>query len=266
MWASWADQIQQVVGQSRVILTGDGGDNILCASRHYVHHLFKGLQLGRLARELGHCLLIHRRLPQIGLRSTLRRVRQGEDSIFPTWLNPSLVDRLELRSRWEYFTHGYAQPQVLRREIYQSLAHPMLQDYFEKKYAPAATGTAVAFYHPYYDVRLINFALALPPLPWCVSKILLREAARGVLPEEIRSRAKTPLRGNPVMEVLKKPAARWVDHFIPTPELARYVDRAAVPPLAGETNLAKMWLNLRPLNFNSWLSHFRPRNWGEQAL
>ena len=42
---------------------------------------------------------------------------------------------------------------------------------------------------PYLDLRLIHFALALPPMPWLQGKRLLREVARGLIPEDGALRA-----------------------------------------------------------------------------
>ena len=57
----------------------------------------------------------------------------------------------------------------------------------------AWTGVPVESRAPLLDLRMLRFLLRVPPVPWCMEKELLREAMRGILPEEIRSRPKTPL-------------------------------------------------------------------------
>jgi asparagine synthase (glutamine-hydrolysing) len=44
------------------------------------------------------------------------------------------------------------------------------------------TGIPLEVCHPFFDLRLVDFLLALPALPWCSDKELRREAARCILP------------------------------------------------------------------------------------
>jgi asparagine synthase (glutamine-hydrolysing) len=103
------------------------------------------------------------------------------------------------------------------------------------------------------DVRLLRYALTLPPLPWCVDKIMLRELAKGRLPEKIRRRPKAPLADYPELAMVRRPGSRWLDAFKPCDQLAFYVRRAAVPPVTTETAPERLWINLRPLSLNYWL-------------
>ena len=134
------------------------------------------------------------------------------------------------------------------------------QHYFENSFDPGATRLPLEFRHPFFDVRLINFALALPPLPWCVDKILLREAGKDLLPEPIRRRPKTPLVGDPMVELIQQAEARWLDKFVPVPRLHDYVDRRAIPILTNEIDSLILSMNLRPLSLNYWLGRQRLGN------
>ena len=53
--------------------------------------------------------------------------------------------------------------------------------------------------HPFFDLRIVNYLLALPPFPLFFEKKLLREAVAGRLPEKIRTRRKSPLAGDPLV-------------------------------------------------------------------
>ena len=53
------------------------------------------------------------------------------------------------------------------------------------------------------DLRLLRYMLAVPAMPWCRVKYLQRQAMRGILPEPVRRRRKTILRGDPVWDTLK---------------------------------------------------------------
>ena len=80
----------------------------------------------------------------------------------------------------------------------------------------------------------------------------------GVLPDAVLRRPKTPLAARPEMQVLRHPESRWVDSFVAAQGLARYVDRAKVPPVwvegqTGEASEERRWRDLRPLSLSVWL-------------
>jgi asparagine synthase (glutamine-hydrolysing) len=105
------------------------------------------------------------------------------------------------------------------------------------------------------DVRLLSYALTLPPLPWCVDKIMLRELAKGRLPDLIRRRGKAPVADLPELAMVRRSGSRWLDAFEPCEQLASYVRRAAVPPVSAETDRERLWMNLRPISLNYWLDN-----------
>jgi asparagine synthase (glutamine-hydrolysing) len=107
--------------------------------------------------------------------------------------------------------------------------------------------------HPFLDLRLIEFCLGLPPMPWCVKKHILRESLKGVVPDAVHQRPKTPLGGNPGAALLASDDARWVDGFVPVPALARYVDRTRIPAAWRAPDAQAAWIDLRPLTLNFWL-------------
>ena len=103
------------------------------------------------------------------------------------------------------------------------------------------------------DLRVVNYLLAIPPFPWAFEKTILREAMAGRLPESIRSRAKTPLAGDPLIEMLQRPEAAWVDRAHWNEQIESYVDPSAIPVLHGERGPARAELAIRPLCLNFWL-------------
>ena len=76
---------------------------------------------------------------------------------------------------------------------------------------------------PYLDLRLIHYALALPPMPWLQGKRLLREVARGLIPEAVRA---APKRGMPGLYEAR--IAQWWARepapFVPSAAFAQFVD------------------------------------------
>ena len=171
---------------------------------------------------------------------------------YPRWLNEEFEKRLGLPERWESMTHGAPLPDGVRPEALAAILAPMWPILFEG-YDPGSTRVPVDVRHPFFDLRLLGFLLALPRLPWCSDKELLRQAARGVLPDEVRLRRKSPLRAEPLNALLDRPEAAWVDGFMPVPELQRYVAERRIPAVSREKDSRAAWINLRPLSLNFWL-------------
>jgi hypothetical protein len=75
----------------------------------------------------------------------------------------------------------------------------------------------------------------------------------GRLPEAVRSRPKSVLAGDPVIELLRREASGWVDRFEATRILGKFVDRTAVPQATSPGDPDRAWTDLRPLCLNMWL-------------
>jgi asparagine synthase (glutamine-hydrolysing) len=129
------------------------------------------------------------------------------------------------------------------------MAHPLWSSVFER-YNAGVTRAAVEVAHPFFDLRLVHFLLALPALPWCSDKELLRTAARGILPDAVRLRRKSPLLADPLIHLLDRRESAWVDTFEPCPALGQYVNRNRIPKVFGERDVWSAWINLRPLSLN----------------
>lgn len=257
--AKWVDFCHFAAGRCRVMLTGEGGDAILYNSPSYLHKMVKGFRLLPLAIELGRCLYQYRRVPLLGLRSRLRRwlSLNGNQPLYPAWLNPAFEARAELRSRWEALTNELEPPHLLREEIYSRLKDHLWQYLFENSCDAGASRAPLEFVHPYFDVRLIDFVLALPPVPWCVDKILLRETGKDLLPEPIRWRPKTPLAGDPELELMRQPEARKPHMWVPVPQLYDYVDRQEFYYLTRKTDSYNLWSMFALWCLNYWLGQGR---------
>jgi len=248
-------QLRQISAWGRVALTGFGGDPALSSllSVHFLQ-LLKTRQFRLALADAIWYLAAEGRFSRMYVRTRLRRwfASKKETSWYPKWLNQDLETRLGLRERWQTFMRAPNSNKAVRPTAYEAIVDPLWPNLFEG-YDPGLTGVPVEVRHPFFDLRLVEFLMALPALPWCSDKELLREAARGILPDAVRLRRKTPLLADPLIAVLERPEFAWVDSFEGVPELAQYVERSLIPKVLGEKDAWNAWINLRPLSLNFWL-------------
>jgi asparagine synthase (glutamine-hydrolysing) len=214
---------------SRVAFYGEGPDNALEYEwRPHLAWLIREKRWLRLFADVGKHVVQHRRVP---LLSTVPRMLVSRtnsrlrNSAFPGWLAPAFVDRLDLRRRWSTFRAGLAHAHPVRPVGYSSMLIPLWQGVFEEL-EPSYTTATLEVRHPYVDLRVLRFLLRVPALPWCRRKHLVREALRGVLPEELTSRPKTPLRKDPAYELA---TVQGMQRATPGAAMARYVDHSQLP-------------------------------------
>ena len=143
------------------------------------------MKVTELGGDLARSLALYRKRPGAGVRASLERrmLRWRSQPACPSWLNSAFVERMDLRDRYEQLT---ASPPIdahpLRPEAYRRLTGP-LWAWCLGWWDPGVTRVPLEARYPFLDVRLVSYLLAIPPLPWFVDKLLLREAMRGVLPE-----------------------------------------------------------------------------------
>jgi asparagine synthase (glutamine-hydrolysing) len=224
--AAWpdltADQLRRVATVSRVVLTGFGADPMLCG-RISVHfrELLRQARLGQALADAVRYFTVEGRLSRLYLRTRWRILfapKEAHCGFFPPWLNEDLIRRLGLRERWENVAQISAPVGAVRPEAFEITLSPFWTDLFNAHDA-GVTGVPVEVRHPFFDLRLMNYLLALPRLPWCSDKQLLREAARGILPDEVCLRRKSPLLADPLRVLLQRPEAAAVNRFEPLPEV-----------------------------------------------
>lgn len=187
---------------ARVLLSGQGGDEVLGHSSAYLVHLWRRGHLRELSAEiLSH---VHRTgsLRGTGLPSALaasigRRPSAQMPSwrpSFPDWLDEAFVGRTRLRDRWELAWHRM----VTRTDPDQRVRDWASSQTFSSY---EMFNLPVVARHPFFDLRLIAFLLAAPNFIKRDKKIL-REAMHGKLPEVVLRRPKTPAVGDAVRAAL----------------------------------------------------------------
>ena len=262
----WSDgglcQLRQVAVSNRVALTGFGGDpGLSCLLSVHFSQLLKKRQISRALGDATRYLAKERRLSRLYLRTRWQKWFGGKSQIphYPEWLNPELERGLSLRERWKTLTGDTVLSGAARRSAYDAVSDPSWPNMFEA-YDAGVTRIPLEVCHPFFDLRLLSFLLVLPALPWCSDKELLREAARGILPDAVRLRRKSPLLADPLIALLQQTESSWVDSFEAVPELGRYVERSRIPKVYREKDSWTAWIHLRPLSLNFWLrSHAATR-------
>jgi asparagine synthase (glutamine-hydrolysing) len=258
-------QYRQVSSQARVTFTGDGGDDVLTGQAWpYLVYLLRQWQFVTIGKTLGSYILKHKRIPPLrgGFRTRLRRWMGRTDPLaeFPTWLQPHFVEQHHLRERWRELQRGPKTSHPLHPLGHAGLASESGPSMYETEDA-AWTGVPVESRAPLLDLRMLRFLLRVPPVPWCMEKELLREAMRGILPEEIRSRPKTPLLFEPIDSFVEK--HRWSPLPLPEPpsEIRTYVDWQRLGATLETATGTTLWAGLRPVSLSYWLNGIENEGW-----
>ena len=233
---------------ARVFLYGEGPDNALRYEwRSYLSHLLVRRRIIPLLRAVGADLWMHRRWP---LAASLRRIAvpraAAEQERFPEWLDRDFARRCDCRERW-HRRRSPAAPHPARPSAYASFDDPLWQSLFDGcDLYGAASHTDIR--HPYLDLRVLQYLFALPVMPWCREKAVIRQAMAGELPPQILRRRKTPVAGNPDFERVK---SSGLPRQAVALELRNYVDPDKIP-LVPHTAI-ELRSALRPLGLNYWL-------------
>jgi hypothetical protein len=256
------DQLREIAANSRIALGGFGADPALSAriTVHFRQLLASG-KFARIIADAARYFTRPGRLSRFYIRHRWQRLFPAETSgaSYPAWLNPDLEKKFCLRERWAGSEVQRISNRSARPEAYDLVVSPTWPSLFECM-DPGVTRLPVEVLNPFFDTRLLQFLLGLPSLPWCCDKEIMREAARGLLPDAVCFRRKSPLLAEPLVALLQEPDSAWVDRFEPAVEMARYVVRSKIPPVFGEKHAWPARVHLRPLSLNYWLRH-RDSGW-----
>ena len=179
---------------------------------------------------------------------------------YPVWICESFAKRISLEERvreyWKSSVDKHktaGQRPATLRALQSKLWTPLFEGY-----DPGATRLPLEVRHPFMDVRLVEYLLAIPTTPWCVNKHILRCAMKDRLPEAVVNRPKTPLAGDPALQLSRRASVRWLDTFEVSAQLTRFVNLRLRRPLAEEKTPDALWANLRLFALNHWLTHSLP--------
>jgi asparagine synthase (glutamine-hydrolysing) len=243
--------LEKMSARARVFLYGEGPDNALWYEwRPYLSYLASRRRVAPLLHALSSDLLMHPRVPLwslmrevAGARSQQRRWRES----FPRWLNDEFAARCTCRARWEAGQRPPSSTHPVRPRGHGGFGAARWQSLFDDCDIQGAL-SRTEIRHPFLDVRLLQYMLALPAMPWCRNKLIIRRAMRTALPGEVLRRRKTVVQLNPDFA---RVAASGLPRLRPAPALSRYVKPADVPSMV--SSVVELRAVLRPLGLNHWL-------------
>lgn len=245
-----------IAQHSRVLLYGQGGDEGMRLST--VGEMLRGMPWHQVGLDLWACLLTYKLRPHwgTGLRAKLRRSPPDPWAGYPRWLAPDFETQVGGRDRWQEIRHR-TDPIIhpYRHRAYRSLLQPLWRLNFETS-DPGYHGFPLEIPFPFLDLRLLDFLLAVPPLPWFVDKTLIRATLRQrypQIPPTITERPKTPLAGHPILVWLQRGLKPW--DIVGEEVMSTYIDWAqfqqAIP--ARPVNIWEVWPLLRSVHLAQWL-------------
>ena len=253
-----AHQLRQVAAHARVLFTGQGGDPVQRETRSRLTRLAVRGRLLRAAAESVQYAWWHRRLPRPGVRTWMaeRGGARPWQTEMPGWIAPGFARRLGVAERLSAWNAWRPPAHRLRPEAYETLVAPLWPDLFSA-YDPGVTGVPLEVRHPFFDLRVVQAWLSVPPAQWYNDKGLLRIGMRGHLPEAFLRRPKTPLSGDPLALRWERDGAGWLGGRVVDDAVARWVDVTRVPAAAGGRSPhppVRFWEDIRPLALSLWLT------------
>ena len=195
-------QMREAAAWSPVLLYGEDGDTLLGAPS--LAEMWRTESRVALAGRMLGFLFAHGRLPYLGTgvrrRLSGRAAAIASSAPAPDWLREEALHAAAAARAGAELADGR---EGGRTALERFLTAPMWQWFFES-IDPGQTRAAVDVRLPLTDLRLVRFAATLPGVPWRQQKRILRDAVRGLLPDAIVNRPKTPLLG-----AYEASVARW---------------------------------------------------------
>ncbi|PSB55400.1 asparagine synthetase B family protein [Chamaesiphon polymorphus] len=254
---SWRERTKEIAAHSRVALCGHGGDEALAAPS--VVEMLQTMPFIDVGWDVSRSWLGLGVQPHwgSGLLGWWRRWGKPELETpqCPTWLNPDFARSIDLEQRWgEIHCQPKQQLDFPRAGAYNKSTSVLWTAHLEAN-DPGCSGVPLEIRLPFIDLRLLNYLLALPPVPWCVNKTLLRMAGRDSLPAEIRLRPKTPLVADPLSAMgLDSLDLSHIAKILPAIEGYVSIDRLVntSDTIAGW----EYWNYLMPISFAYWFDRY----------
>lgn len=172
----------------RVVFTGHGGDNLFTGSTAFLYDYAREFQFLKLFQALKYYGFSYTNIKNYLLKPLLPEKLKN---IIKHFLKKGDKNNIPL----ENFISYWRLEKSLKSALLVDLGYLVgrHQNMFSEMnyYLAAEASYGIEFRHPFYDTRLIEFALSLPPeykLRNGLIKAVLREAMKDLLPEKIYAR------------------------------------------------------------------------------
>jgi asparagine synthase (glutamine-hydrolysing) len=250
----------EMAKEASVWFYGEGPDNALVFEwRAYLNWLWKKKDWKRFYEAFisGARVKPLREWPGSFKNHVLRRLRRKEFS--PRWIQPELSARraAEIAELSNFSGELNAAARSWHPRAVGSFSDPIWQEFLEG-FDYAMSGTPLDWRHPYLDIRLLYFMLSVPPIPWARRKLLIRQAMKGMLPQEVLLRDKTPLAEDPCVKIILK---EGIPGLALSKDTRRYVEEAMLPRRPKDASEVYDLLRVRILDH--WLRNRGRKGFGE---
>lgn len=229
-----AEIAAEMAQKSAVWFYGEGPDNALTFEwRPYLRWLWRGRRWSRLSRALTDLVVTTpRREWKLGFQRLARGGKPWIDASPPVdldWLSTPFATSADLSARAASMHEARRSAHAWRPKAMNSFASSIWPSLLEEM-DPVLHRQPIEWRHPYLDRRVIEFLIAVPPLPWSRGKQIIRASMAGRLPDEVLKRPKTPVAHDILaLFLLRHPLppltpASPVAHYIDPDRLAAYAE------------------------------------------
>lgn len=195
LWLNLLSGVMEYAAQHGVVthLTGGGADNILFSMPIYLFDYIRSGRFGIAWKEISALSnsMSSPLLKIIGenILSPIKHSHALWHPKIPKWINPEFLQRTHLKDRLTDRYRGLRGNPLFTQMNLNAICYCLDRPFTYGKHICEKFG--ISFRHPFMDLRLINFALQIPPdfkLQSKGSKYILRRAMKGILPDIVRLR------------------------------------------------------------------------------
>lgn len=190
------DLLNQASAHGPVLLSGFGGDPLLMGSPLALADIKNPVHSAFLFSKAWQHYRINGKRPSLGIKRRFK-INSGVNRAkeLPTWINPQFALENNLNEHID---------NIGRKKQTNQRASMNTGSLWRRIFCwndPGFTHIPIKVCHPFFDVRLVEFAESLPPFPTLHDKSILRKAMQHRLPKEVLTRPKTPLPGNGLQSI-----------------------------------------------------------------
>lgn len=230
-WPLWTTSLSQLPlleamdkNGIRTVLSGHGGDQVLIGTQMLCFDYLQELKLRDFWREYRVLCTLRKPLLDRYVKALFHRVLPPVLIKGLKYLLPSRY-RLEAPLPKSYKNYTDTYPYVdsfVQKDLLQVVTGASHFGFMDMTiYRVAEEHYGIDFYHPFFDLRVVEFLLSVPPeFKYSEQKIrqLHRRAMVGILPEGVRTRIKKATLGDIIMQYME---AVDLDDFWREPHIVR---------------------------------------------